>query len=304
MSNRELEKPFRLEWLAAEDDNRKLLRDFLTEKQISKRALTAIKFDGGKIMVNEIEATVRYKLESGDKVAVIFPAEDASGGLIAESIPFQIKYEDNYVLVAVKPPYMNTIPSREHPTGSLANALAGYYKEKGLASTIHIVTRLDRDTSGLVLIAKHRHVHHLLSEQQKQGLVKRRYTAIVEGIIKDDNGKIEESIGRKPTSIIEREVRNDGQYACTLFQVIDRLNGYTQIGLQLLTGRTHQIRVHLSHFGFPLAGDDLYGGHRKGIARQALHCSSVMFFHPFKKETLMFEEGLPADILQLISQSR
>lgn len=303
MPKRNHEKAFRLRWGAGLEDAGKLLRDFLEEQDISRRALTAVKFSGGLILVNGVEATVRYLIKNGDQIEVIFPPEEASAGLIPESIPISIKYEDDFILVVAKPPFMNTIPSREHPTGSLANALAGYYRDNGIPSTIHVVTRLDRDTSGLVLVAKHSHVHHLLSEQQKQGLVKRRYSAIAEGCIKEDHGKIEEPIGRKSTSIIEREVREDGQYACTLFEVIARLKGYTLIGLQLLTGRTHQIRVHLSHYGFPLAGDDLYGGHKKDIPRQALHCSSVMFFHPFLKETLAFEESLPEDMLKLIHQS-
>lgn len=303
MPNRNHEKAFRLGWVAGLDDAGKLLRDFLGEQNISRRALTAVKFAGGAILVNGVEVTVRYLMKTGDRIEVVFPPEEASTSLIPERIPIRIKYEDDFVLVVSKPPYMNTIPSKEHPTGSLANALAGYYRDKGLLSTIHVVTRLDRDTSGLVLIAKHSHVHHLISEQQKQGLVKRRYKAIAEGCIKEDQGKIEGPIGRKSTSIIEREVREDGQYACTLFEVIARLTGYTLIGLQLLTGRTHQIRVHLSHYGFPLAGDGLYGGHKKDIPRQALHCSSVKFFHPFLKETLTFEESLPEDMLKLIHQS-
>lgn len=304
MANKNQQKTFGLEWMTMDSDDGKLLRNFLGEQHISKRTLKAIKFDGGKIKVNEKEVTVRHFLHAGDKIEVIFPPEEENKQLIAENIPLQIKYEDDYVLVVVKPAHMNTIPSREHPTGSLANALAGYYKQKGLSSAIHIVTRLDRDTSGLVLVAKHRHVHHLLSEQQKQGLVQRRYTAVVEGILKEEKGKIEEPIGRKSTSIIEREVRADGQYACTLFEVVDRLKGYTHIELQLLTGRTHQIRVHLSHYGFPLAGDDLYGGNIKDISRQALHCGSVAFFHPFLKKILRFEEQFPPDMLKLIIQSQ
>ena len=195
---------------------------------------------------------------------------------------------------------MNTIPSREHPTGSLANGLAGYYKKRGLAATIHIVTRLDRDTSGLVLVAKHRHIHHLLSEQQKQGEVKRRYQAIAEGIIASDEGRIEAPIGRKHTSIIEREVREDGQYACTLFRVLARLESYTHLELQLLTGRTHQIRVHMAYLGHPLAGDDLYGGSRDNISRQALHCSALTFTHPLTKQVMSFFEELPEDMAMIL----
>ena len=166
--------------------------------------------------------------------------------------------------------------------------LLGYYKKSGIAATIHIVTRLDRDTSGLVLVAKHRHIHHLLSGQQKQGDVKRKYQAIAEGIILTDEGRIEAPIGRKDTSIMEREVREDGQYACTDYQVLARSESYTFLELQLHTGRTHQIRVHLAYIGHPLAGDDLYGGTRGKISRQALHCCSLSFTHPVTKEKMNF----------------
>jgi 23S rRNA pseudouridine1911/1915/1917 synthase len=297
-------EPFSLSWCATADDEGKLLRDFLGTAGISRRALTAIKFGGGKIQVNNTEVTVRYKLYDGDEVKVIFPREISSEGLKAEQIPLQIVYEDAYIIVLEKPANMNTIPSRDRPDGSLANALAGYYQKHGIPSTIHVVTRLDRDTSGLVLIAKHSHVHHLLSEQQKTGTVKRCYQAVVEGKITNSCGKIEAPIGRKPSSIIEREVRADGQYACTLFEVIARLNGFTHVELNLLTGRTHQIRVHMAYYGHPLAGDDLYGGQLKGINRQALHCVRLEFFHPFKKQTLVFESTIPEDIRMLINGHR
>lgn len=291
---------FSLSWKISEEEDNEALREFLIQKSISKAALTDIKFKGGRITVNGVEVTVRKVLKKGDQVKVTFPPEVLSEGLLAEDLPFDIKYEDDYLLVVVKPAYMNTIPSREHPLGSLANALAGYYKKRGLAATIHIVTRLDRDTSGLVLVAKHRHIHHLLSEQQKQGEVKRRYQAITEGIVASDEGRIEAPIGRKHTSIIEREVREDGQYACTLFRVLARLESYTHLELQLLTGRTHQIRVHMAYLGYPLAGDDLYGGSRDNISRQALHCSTLTFTHPLAKQVMSFFEALPEDMAMIL----
>ena len=215
---------FSLDWVVPEEAEHQLLREFLIQKSISKAALTDIKFNGGKITVNGVEVTVRERLKKDDQVMVTFPREIPSAGLLAENLPLQIIYEDEYVLVVVKQASMNTIPSREHPHGSLANALAGYYKKKELAATIHIVTRLDRDTSGLVLVAKHRHIHHLLSEQQKQRDVKRRYQAIAEGVIVLDEGRIEAPIGRSATSIIEREVREDGQYACTDYRGISSVS--------------------------------------------------------------------------------
>jgi 23S rRNA pseudouridine1911/1915/1917 synthase len=292
---------FSLNWIVPEEDNQLLLREFLMQKAISKASLTDIKFKGGKIMVNGVEVTVRTRLKKGDQVNVTFPPEVPSAGLVAENIPLKIIYEDDYLLVVVKHASMNTIPSREHPQGSLANALAGYYKKQGLAATIHIVTRLDRDTSGLVLVAKHRHIHHLLSEQQKQGDVKRRYQALAEGIIDGDEGRIQAPIGRKATSIMEREVREDGQYACTDYRVLARSESHTFLELQLHTGRTHQIRVHMAYIGHPLAGDDLYGGARNQILRQALHCCALAFTHPVTKEKLRFFEALPEDIARLLA---
>ncbi|MFJ7677364.1 RluA family pseudouridine synthase [Peribacillus sp. NPDC097198] len=294
---------FSLSWAVSEEDSGSLLRDFLGKCDISKRALTDIKFKGGSIMVNGLEVTVRERIKTGDGITVIFPPEEGSEGLLPEDIPLQIRYEDDYVLVVVKPQSMNTIPSREHPNGSLANGLAGYYKKRDIQATIHIVTRLDRDTSGLVLIAKHRHIHHLLSEQQKLGQVKRRYQAVAEGQIEGPVGKVEVPIGRKSTSIIEREVREDGRYACTLFEVQAHTEDHTFLKLELLTGRTHQIRVHMAHIGHPLAGDDLYGGHRDRIDRQALHCYELKFLHPFTKKVLKFQENLPLDMLVLLEKN-
>jgi 23S rRNA pseudouridine1911/1915/1917 synthase len=292
---------FRLSWIINEKNQDKLIKDFLKEQAISRTALTDIKFKGGNILVNEKEVNVRYKLKLEDELVLYFPLEVPSEGVGGENIPLDIVFEDDYLLVVNKPPAMNTIPSREHPVGSLANALVGYYDKIGIAATSHIVTRLDRNTSGLVLIAKHRHVHHLFSEAQKRGQVKRTYEAFASGVISDDQGRIEEPIGRKDDSIIEREVRADGQYACTNFQVFDRYDGFTHLELQLETGRTHQIRVHMVFLGHPLLGDDLYGGETKLISRQALHCRRLRFFHPFLLDEMEFSCELPEDMKRLIN---
>ncbi|MDM5213736.1 RluA family pseudouridine synthase [Peribacillus sp. NJ4] len=295
---------FSLTWSVFEEDSGSLLREFLSKCDISKRALTDIKFKGGFIQLNGVEVTVRERIETGDTVTVIFPPEQGSEGLLPEPIPLNVRYEDEFVLVVAKPPSMNTIPSREHPNGSLANGLAGYYRKTGIQATIHIVTRLDRDTSGLVLIAKHRHIHHLLSEQQKSGQVKRRYQAIAEGTVDGPEGEIVAPIGRKSTSIIEREVREDGRYARTLFKVLAHTGSHTFLNLELQTGRTHQIRVHMAHIGHPLAGDDLYGGSRSSIPRQALHCFELKFLHPFTKKMMLFQEELPEDMTRLLEGSK
>ncbi|KKB38104.1 RluA family pseudouridine synthase [Bacillus thermotolerans] len=293
---------FQLTWQASASDQGKLLREFLAEQQLSRRALTDIKFEGGLISVNGREVNVRYVLQEGDEVAVIFPEERPSEGIQREDLPLSVVYEDDYLLVIAKPPGMNTIPSREHPAGSLANGLLGYYAKQGIQATAHIVTRLDRDTSGLVLIAKHRHVHHLCSQMQQEGRISRAYEALADGMFARREGVIEEPIGRKPSSIIEREVREDGQYACTAYEVVRVFRNCTHVRLKLYTGRTHQIRVHLSYMGHPLLGDDLYGGPAGQISRQALHCGQLSFQHPMTKEQMSFSLPLPEDMKQVIDQ--
>jgi len=297
---RHMKPNFALQWTINEHHVGQMIKEFLKEKEISRIALTDIKFKGGKILVNNIEVNVRYVLKADDIVTVIFPPENPSEGVTGEKITLEILFEDPFILVVNKPAGMSTIPSREHPRGSLANALVGYYEEIGIRATSHIVTRLDRDTSGIVLIAKHRHVHHLLSKQQQNGHVKRTYEAIAEGSLKHDRGSIEEHIGRKADSIIEREVRSDGQYACTGYKVLKRYKKFTHVELQLETGRTHQIRVHMSFIGHPLLGDDLYGGNLSLIERQALHCKKIHFLHPFSGMEMNFTARLPVDMDELI----
>lgn len=292
--------PFQLEWVIDENRDGLTIKEFLRKQSISKRALTAIKFSGGKITVDGKERNVRYQLKKGERLMVVFPPEKPSEGIEAEDIPLSIVYEDPYLLVISKPAGMNTIPSREHPSGSLANALLGYYEKKGIQAAPHIVTRLDRNTSGLVLAAKNRHIHHLFSEMQKRRKVKRTYQALAEGVFSNQQGTIEQPIGRKDTSIIERTVREDGQYACTHYHVLRQYDQFAYVQLTLGTGRTHQIRVHLSFIGHPLLGDDLYGGDASLIARQALHCAKLQFPHPVFQKDMEFSEPLPRDMKQIL----
>ncbi|RLQ97172.1 RluA family pseudouridine synthase [Falsibacillus albus] len=298
-----MSKVYKISWEIKHEDAAKKIKQFLSEQNISKRALTDIKFAGGKITVNGEEVNVRYVLKEKDVLNVEFPVEIHSDGLVAETLPLNIVYEDDDVMVIDKQPYMNTIPSREHPKGSLANALLSYYKENGISSTIHIVTRLDRDTSGLLLVAKHRFVHHLLSNQQQKRLIQRTYQAVVEGIPTPLEETIDAPIGRKKTSIIEREVTWDGRPAVTHYKVLHANERMSLVQLNLETGRTHQIRVHMTYKGHPLIGDDLYGGNTELLQRQALHCTELSFFHPFQEKTLTFRSRLPKDLESLIGSN-
>ena len=297
----ELDLRFRLIFQVDEDGI--LLREFLHAKGISKRTLTATKYDGGDISVNGIERTVRHPLQSGDEVAITFPPEAPSPGLVPESGHLDIIHEDETLMIVNKPAGQSTIPSRDHPTGTMANIVAGKFAEECLPTTVHVVTRLDRDTSGLICIAKNRHIHHLLSEQMINSGFNRQYVAIVEGNVQEDRFSIVQPIGRKAGSIIERIVREDGQFARTDVEVLHRAvvegRHLTKVALTLHTGRTHQIRVHMKWAGYPLHGDDLYGGNQGLIGRQALHCAMIGFSHPLTGEKIEFSCEVPLDMKHL-----
>lgn len=293
--------PFQLTYKAKE---RGILREALSDWGISKRTLASVKYGGGRILVNNMEVTVRHIVEKGDAVTVIFPIEELGSGLKAEPGPLRIVHEDEALLIVDKPALQNTIPSREHPGGSLANYVAQHFEDHSIPATLHIATRLDRDTSGLVCIAKNRHIHHMLSVQQQEKVMKRQYEAFVHGSFLQESFLITEPIGRKDGSIIEREVRADGKFAETAVEVLHNFNDFSHIRLHLNTGRTHQIRVHLSHIGHSLIGDDLYGGTRNIIGRQALHCRSLELMHPVTGEQMSFESSLHADMAELLHVKR
>jgi len=296
-------KQFQLKWEVKTEHNGLLLREFLHLMELSKRALTDIKFQGGKILVNDEEKTVRTIVKEHDIVTIFFPIEKPSEELIPQAVPFEIVYEDEAILVVNKPFGISSIPSREHPNGTLANGILHYYKQIGLQSTIHIVTRLDKDTSGLMLIAKNRYVHYLFSKNELKD-VNRKYKAIVHGEMKESTGIINARIARKRDSIIEREVSEEGQEAITYFKVVETLKDFSIVELQLETGRTHQIRVHMSSINHPLIGDDLYGGSTVTLKRQALHSYYLSFIHPINKDEMSFEIDLPEDLIDWLAQQK
>ncbi|MDN0191239.1 RluA family pseudouridine synthase [Bacillus stercoris] len=276
------------------------VKEYAGELGISKRLLTDIKFGGGDLLINGEHVTVKAILKEGDLLIVKFPEEQVSETLLAEPVQLDILYEDEHVLVINKQPYVSSIPSREHPSGSIANGIIHHYQKNGVKATVHLVTRLDRDTSGVMLVAKHRLAHSILSSAQKNGLVKRRYAAVVHGRMAQMEGTVDAPIGRHPDSIIERTVTPDGQKAVTHFYVTCAHDDMSSVTLQLETGRTHQIRVHMSYLGHPLCGDTLYGGTRRDIGRQALHSEHLSFIHPLTQENMTFHASLPQDMRELI----
>ncbi|HAA0650485.1 RluA family pseudouridine synthase [Listeria innocua] len=294
-----------LEWQVKKEEDGLLLRTFLKSKHISKQLLTAVKFGAdGKIEVNNEEQNVLYHVKTDDKVRLTFPTEQQNERLLAEHTDLEVVFEDDFLLIINKPAGMASIPSQYHPTGSVANFVKGHYENQGLTSAIHIVTRLDRETSGLMLIAKNRYAHARLSSFLQQGLLKRRYQAFTSGTLEEAAGSIEAPIGRKDVSIMERFVTPEGKYAKTNYEVLMRYNGFDHLAIQLETGRTHQIRVHFSYIGHPLIGDDMYGGDQELLKRQALHSCHLHLVHPVTEEYMAFDLPLPEDMEQIIQKSK
>ncbi|MBC1462914.1 RluA family pseudouridine synthase [Listeria welshimeri] len=293
-----------LEWQVENEEDGLLLRTFLRSKHISKQLLTAVKFSAdGKIEVNRTEQNVLYQVQTGDNVRLTFPTEQQNERLLAEYTKLEVIFEDDFLLIINKPAGMASIPSQYHPSGSVANFVKGHYETQGLTSAIHIVTRLDRDTSGLMLIAKNRFAHARLSTFLQQGLLKRRYQALTSGILQEEAGSIEAPIGRKEVSIMERFVTPEGKYAKTNYEVLKRYRGFDHVAIQLETGRTHQIRVHFSYIGHPLIGDDMYGGDTSMLQRQALHSCHLHLVHPVTEEYMAFDLALPDDLEEIIQKS-
>ncbi|HAL10428.1 MAG TPA: RluA family pseudouridine synthase [Staphylococcus sp.] len=258
-----------------------VLKTFLYDKGISRKSLSAIK-QNGALLVNKEYVTVRKIIQEGDEVTVYLPNETPSPNLEPVEMDLKILYEDEWFIIVSKSAMMNTAPSREHRHNSLVEAVLYYMIQNGEQTIPHIVTRLDRGTSGIVIFAKHQLLHHMISETT----VNKYYLAVVHGVVKQKYGKIEAPIARAKHSIIEREVSPDGKFAHTEYEYLSDDSQNSMLKLQLFTGRTHQIRVHLAHIGHPIVGDSLYGYKTKGIGHQLLQCYNVEFEHPITKNKI------------------
>lgn len=291
------------------DDTPEVLRTFLKKQDISKRLLAKIKYAGGKIVVNNKEETVRYILTKGDIIAVQLPIEHAQDNVLVSHEPIDVLYEDDFVLAVNKPAGVISIPSYANPNYSMANRVKGYYiRQEYTNQVIHVVTRLDKDTSGVMLFAKHQFAHALLDKQLRAGNVDKRYVALTKQKVSSDrHGWIDEPIARDEQSIMIRRVAHDGsgKKALTEFWQQEELPHGIVYDIKLHTGRTHQIRVHFNYKGATLIGDDLYGGDMSsGLMRQALHCQQLIFCHPLTKKSIVCIAKLPEDMQSWLDKER
>ncbi|ADP32059.1 RluA family pseudouridine synthase [Bacillus atrophaeus] len=261
----------------------------------------------GHIEVNGSPVKANYKMQPGDQVKVTVPEPEALD-VLAEPMDLDIYYEDQDVLVVNKPRGMVVHPAPGHVTGTLVNGLMAHCKDlSGINGVMRpgIVHRIDKDTSGLLMVAKNDMAHESLVNQLVHKTVTRKYMAVVHGIISHDDGTIDAPIGRDKKDRQSMTVVREGKNAVTHFHVLERFQDFTLVECQLETGRTHQIRVHMKYIGFPLAGDPKYGP-RKTIDfnGQALHAGILGFQHPRTDKYIEFEAPLPGDMTKLIENLR
>ncbi|WP_240374885.1 RluA family pseudouridine synthase [Bacillus piscicola] len=295
-----MEKSHTMEWFVPCMNKPLTVRNFLRiEKGMSSRLLKKINKDG-KLLINSKEATLTDKLYGGDALMVRLPPTTFPENIPTYKRKLSVMWEDAHLLVIDKPAGLPMTPGRGLEEKTLAGAIRHYYEETGVAASFHAVSRLDRQTSGLVTIAKHAFAHQRLADFFQKGIGSKEYIGITRGIWSPKQGVIDVPIGRKPNSLIEHEVTRDGKYARTLYKVLREKDHHSLVRFQLKTGRTHQIRVHASFQGHPLLGDDLYGGCAKEISRQALHAAKIEFCHPVFETWHTVRAQLPVDIRSLI----
>lgn len=276
------------------------LRDILSARfNLSHSLLVRLKHQH-RIKVNGETALTSYQVNAGDIITIDLDFDEESG-IVPQEIPLDIIYQDQDFLVINKPPGMSIHPSRRGGTGTLANAVTHYWLKKGRPTLFRPINRLDRDTSGLVLIGSSQFAHQGVFRQFDRRLIDRQYTALVEGVVEDDFGSIDLPIARLDETSRRRIVHPEGQPAVTKYRVLKRYPSHTLLALRLETGRTHQIRVHLSHLGHPLCGDRFYGGSDTLIDRQALHAGMLSFTHPRCGEEVTLTAPLPGDIQDAIA---
>lgn len=284
--------------LKAEDSGQKYLSILLHKFHFSVKLLQQLK-QGERVWVNGNFTYLTARGKEGDTLSIqLFSNEEAN--IQAEDLPLDILYEDEYLLAVNKPVGQVVHPNRRYPTNTLGNAVIGYWERKGENRLYRPIHRIDRNTSGVVVIAKNQFAHQQLAWQLERGHIHKRYHGFVEGIVLENEGTIDDPIGFAPNSFIKRQINSDGMSARTSFRVLHRYPRATFLEFILETGRTHQIRVHCEGFGHPLLGDDLYGGSRTLLDRHALHSSMYAFLHPATRLPIVIRAPFPKDLRILI----
>lgn len=280
--------------IGAEHDGKTVKQLIASNISLSSKALTKIKYSEDGIMLNGLRVTVRAKVHTGDLLKLNLDTKMQSSVILQEG-PLDILYEDDDVLVLSKPPFMPTHPSRGKPTDTLANYAASYLEKSGYEPVFRPVSRLDRDTSGVICAGKNRHAHGYIA---KNGNTYKEYIAVARGVI-SYSGTIEAPLERSGEGI-SRIASDSGQNAITCYEPLATIKGDTVLRIILETGRTHQIRAHLAHIGHPVAGDELYGGGGGVEKRQLLHAYRFEFDHPVTGKRIKIKAPLYDDMSHIV----
>lgn len=287
------------EYIVSQEEKGKRLDTYIpsVDTDITRTSAQRL-IEDGNILVNGKNAKVSYKIQENDKISVEIP-EPKQIELKAQNIPIEIIYEDSDIIVVNKPKGMVVHPANGNPDGTLVNAIMAICKDSlsGIGGKIRpgIVHRIDKDTSGLLIVAKNDNAHVKMSEQIKNHEVKKTYIALVRGVFKENEATIDMPIGRSPSDRKKMAVNKNGKNAITHIKVLKRFDKYTLLQVNIETGRTHQIRVHLSHIGYPIVGDYTYsnGKNEFDVIGQCLHAQKLEFKHPITQKDMCLEAELP-----------
>lgn len=304
-----------IEYFISSAEQNFTVKQYLKSKKYSSRSIIELKKNPACVTVNGNPVFMTHRLLPGDCLTIHIIEEAPSEKILPVKLPLSIVYEDEDLLVIDKPAGMPIHPSMRNYDNSVANALAWYFAQRGVPFVFRCINRLDRDTSGLTIIAKHYVSAGILSDmvsakstenlRQKYSAVSgisREYLAIVRGHLTPPQGVISAPLSRKPGSIIERTVDFErGERAVTHYSLVEERNGHSLVSLHLETGRTHQIRIHMQYLGYPLIGDYLYNPDMEHISRQALHSYRLAFSHPITGEPMEFTAPLPEDMKKVLS---
>ena len=293
--------------LIVESEEQKRIDAYISENTEYSRTAVQRLIEEEKITVNGKKEKASYKVQNGDKIEIEEePAREIK--LKAQDIPLQILYEDKDIIVVNKPKGMVVHPANGNPDGTLVNAVMAICKDSlsGIGGEIRpgIVHRLDKNTSGAIIIAKNDKAHINLSEQLKNHEIKKTYIALVRGVVKENNATINMPIGRSKKDRKKMDVDKNGKEAITHFKVLKRYKDCTLLEINIETGRTHQIRVHLSHIGYPIIGDEVYsnGKNKWNIEGQCLHAKSLDFKHPITGKNMHIEAPIPEYFENIIKE--
>ena len=297
------QSPRRLELTVTADQAGEKIDTLLRrELRLSGTVIRRVKWLDDGILLDGMRVTTACRPAAGQVLSVRVADPDGQGDMVPTPGPLDIVYEDGDLLVLNKAPGVLVHPGPGHYSDTLCNYIAWYYKKAGISADVHPVQRLDKGTSGLLVVAKHPHAQEQLKGQLHTPTFRRIYLAVCEGIPRPPEGRIDAPIGRDPNSVVGRCVRPDGARAVTHYEVLGRSNGLSLLRLRPETGRTHQLRVHMASIGCPLAGDWLYGEEDPDlIPRPALHAYALDLDHPVTGEHLSLTAPIPPCLFHLRS---